>query len=88
MECVHIDFFEFKGRMVLLIIDSFSKRIWLRFMNLDTTTEKTLAVLWEWFCGPCGFSNTLVSDNGPQLVSNMFEERMKRWIVKYLVIPP
>ena len=73
---------------MLLMIDSFSKRIWLRFMNLDTTTEKTLAVLWEWFCGPEGFPTTLVSDNGPQLVSHLFEERMKRWNVTHLVIPP
>ena len=88
MERVHIDFFEYRGRMVLLMIDSFSKKIWLKFMNQDTTSEKTLAVLWEWFCMESGFPTTLVSDNGPQLVSKIFEDKMLKWNIKHLVIPP
>ena len=88
MERVHIDFFEFKGRMVLLMIDSFSKKIWLHYMHLDTTTEKTLAILWGWFCSETGFPTTLVSDNGPQLVSKEFEDKMKKWGINHLVIPP
>ena len=88
MERVHIDFFEYCGRMVLLMIDSFSKKIWLQYMHLDTTTEKTLAILWGWFCQENGFPSTLVSDNGPQLVSKEFEDKMKKWNIKHLVIPP
>ena len=49
MERVHIDYFEYKGRMVLVMIDSFSKKIWTQLMMTDTTTEKTLAVLFGWF---------------------------------------
>ena len=45
MERVHIDFFEFKGKHTLLMVDSFSKKIWTSNMNTDTTTSKTLAVL-------------------------------------------
>ena len=74
--------------MVLLMIDSFSKKIWLQYMHQDTTTEKTLAILWGWFCQENGFPSTLVSDNGPQLVSKDFEDKMKKWGIKHLVIPP
>ncbi|CAL4110654.1 unnamed protein product, partial [Meganyctiphanes norvegica] len=88
MERVHVDFFEYSGRMVLLMIDSFSKKIWLQYMHQDTTTEKTLAILWGWFCQENGFPSTLVSDNGPQLVSKDFEDKMKKWGIKHLVIPP
>ena len=64
--------------MVLLMIDSFSKKIWLQYMHQDTTTTKTLAILWGWFCHENGFPSTLVSDNGPQLVSKDFEVKMKK----------
>ena len=57
-------------------------------MSTDTTSVKTLAVLYGWFCEETGFPTTLVSDNGPQLVSREFEEKMTRWGVKHLVSPP
>ena len=46
MERVHVDFFEYKGKHVLLMVDAFSKKIWTQLMNTDTTTSKTLAVLY------------------------------------------
>ena len=38
-------------------------------MNNDTTSVKTLAILYGWFCDRNGFPTTLVSDNGPQFKS-------------------
>ena len=73
---------------MLLMIDSFSKKIWLQFMNQDTTTEKNLAILWQWFCSENGFPSTLLSDNGPQLASKEFEDKMAKWGIKHLVIHP
>ena len=87
MERVHIDFYEYKGKMILVMVDSFSKKIWTSIMGADTTTLKTLAVLYGWFCEECGFPTTLVSDNGPQLVSKEFENKMNRWGIKHLVSP-
>ena len=46
MERVHIDFCEFKGKMILVMVDSYSKKIWTSMMGADTTTLKTLAVLY------------------------------------------
>ena len=68
LERVHIDFCEFKGKMLLVMIDAFSKFIWVHVMNLDTTTLKTLAVLYTWFTER-GFPRTLVSDIRPTVYS-------------------
>ena len=65
MERVHVDFCEFKGKMILVMVDSYSKKIWTALMNTDTTATKTLAVLFGWFCDETGAPTTLVSDNGP-----------------------
>ena len=40
MERVHVDFFEYKGKHVLLMVDAFSKKIWTALMNTDTTKAK------------------------------------------------
>ncbi len=79
MERVHIDFFEYRGKHVLLMIDAFSKKIWTRCMNTDTTTTKTLAVLYGWFCDETGPPTTLVSDNGPQFTSHEFKDKLIKW---------
>merc|ERR1711888_143131 len=55
---------------------------------MDTTTLKTLAVLYGWFCEDTGFPTTLVSDNGPQLVSKEFEDKITKWGIKHLLKPP
>ena len=90
MERVHIDFCEYRGKMILIMVDSYSKKIWTSMMNTDTTTLKTLAVLYGWFCEETGFPTTLVSDNGLQIVSKEFEDKMTRWGIKHLntSIPP
>ena len=88
MERVHIDFCEYRGKMILVMVDSFSKKIWTSMMGADTTSLKTLAVLYGWFCEEAGFPTTLVSDNGPQLVSKEFEDKMTKWGIKHLLSPP
>ena len=88
MERVHIDFCEYKNKMILVMIDSYSKKIWTSMMNSDTTTLRTLAVLYGWFCEENGFPTTLVSDNGPQFTADMFKEKMVRWGVKHILTPP
>ena len=57
-------------------------------MNNDTTTLKTLAVLFGWFSESSGFPTTLVSDNGPQFTSKEFEVKMKRWGIHHILTPP
>ena len=88
MERVHIDYCEYKGKQLLVMIDAYSKYIWTHVMNADTTTLKTLAVLYGWFCETNGFPTTLVSDNGPQFTSHEFAGKMKKWGIKHILTPP
>ncbi len=88
MERVHIDYLEYLGKMILLMIDSFSKRIWCNLMNTDTTATKTLAVLFGWFCDSTGFPTSLVSDNGPQFTAAIFKEKLEKWGIKHVLTPP
>ena len=59
--------------------ESYSKKIWTSMMNSDTTTLKTLAVLYGWFCEENGFPTTVVSDNGLQFTTDMFKENMTKY---------
>ena len=70
------------------MVDAFSKKIWTQLMNTDTTTSKTLAVLYGWFCSETGTPTTLVSDNGPQFTANDFKDKMKIWGIKHVFSPP
>ena len=88
MERVHIDFCEYKNRMILVMVDSYSKKIWTHLMMADTTTKKTLATLYGWFCEETGIPTTLVSDNGPQFTAGEFGEKMEKWGIKHLLTPP
>ena len=88
MERVHIDYCEYKGKMLLVMIDAYSKYIWTHIMTSDTTSMKTLAVLYNWFCEQNGFPVTIVSDNGPQFTSHEFKDKMAKWGVKHVLTPP
>ena len=57
-------------------------------MNTDTTTNKTLAVLYGWFCSETGMPTTLVSDNSPQFTAKEFGEKMSLWGIKHVFSPP
>ena len=88
MERVHIDYCDYKGKNLLVMIDSFTKYMWVKNMNTDTTSSNTLVTLYEWFCECSGFPRTLVSDNGPQFSSHEFAAHMKMWGIKHLFSPP
>ena len=88
MERVHIDYCDFKGKMLLVMIDAYSKYIWTHVCNVDSTTYKTLTVLYDWFVERSGFPLTLVSDNGPQFTSKDFSDRMAKWGIKHILTPP
>ena len=70
------------------MVDAFSKKIWTALMNTDTTTNKTLAVLYGWFSSESGAPTTLVSDNGPQFTSHEFKDKLNKWGIKHVLTPP
>ena len=86
MERVHIDYCDYNGKQLLVMVDAYTKYIWVRNMNSNTTTDSTLVTLYEWFSESSGFPVTLVSDNGTQFSSHSFKQRMKQWGIKTSVL--
>ena len=87
-ERVHIDFLgPYKGRMYLILVDAFSR--WPEIVDMGNKTDSkfTIEKLREIFAR-YGLPGTLISDNGPQLVSEEFETFCKLNGIKHTTSPP
>ena len=86
-ERVHLDFAgPMRGYYFLVLIDSHSK--WPEVVAMkNTTTSATVNVLIEIFAR-FGIPIQLVSDNGPQLTSQEFEDFMKKLGIKHIRVAP
>ncbi|KAM7312980.1 uncharacterized protein ISCGN_002903 [Ixodes scapularis] len=84
---LHLDFAgPFRGTMFLVVVDAHSK--WPEVFTMQsTTTERTVRCLRELFCR-FGIPETIVSDNGPQLVSEEFKVFMRNNGVRHVVSAP
>ncbi|XP_061196633.1 uncharacterized protein K02A2.6-like [Saccostrea echinata] len=73
---IHVDFAgPFQGNMFFVVVDAFSK--WPEVVQMSTTTaDRTVDVLRRIFSRN-GLPDQLVSDNGPQFVSETFQDFMK-----------
>ena len=86
-ERIHVDFAgPFKNNMWLLVSDSYSK--WLEVINMKSNTKsanliRQLRSLFSRY----GLPKILVSDNGPQLVSNEFEQFCVKNGINHIPIP-
>ena len=87
MERLHIDFAEFKGVQLFVVIDAYTKYIWTFVMGHDTTTPRTLRQLDSVFADR-GLPTIIVSDNGPQFTSKLFANHMKVKNIKHVLTPP
>ncbi|CAA9997997.1 unnamed protein product [Nesidiocoris tenuis] len=84
---IHIDFAEaFEGHSWLIIVDSSTKWIEISPMK-TTTTEKTIEILQDVFAR-FGLPKIIVSDNGPQLTSQKFEDFCKHQNIKHAKSTP
>ena len=85
-ERIHIDFCDYEGLHWLVVVDAFSR--WPEIINMKNCTQspaliremRKLFALW-------GIPRTVVSDNGPQLVSEEFEKFLKANGVRHIAIP-
>ena len=68
-----MDLFEKEGRNFLVVVDYYSKFIAVHGLKIDTSTNAVIKVLEELFC-TLGIPNIIVSDNGPQFVSEKFKK--------------
>ena len=82
-QCIHVDFAgPIKGKSYLLLVDAHSK--WPEIVEKSSTTaQKTIAELRNIFATH-GLPQQLVSDNGPQFVSDEFATFMKSNGVKHI----
>ena len=83
---VGIDLFEIEGRTYLVAIDYYSNFIEVEYM-LSTTTTKVITVLKKQFAR-FGIPTTVISDGGPQLSSQEFENFMKEWGITHKLSSP
>lgn len=85
-ERIHIDFFDFRRKNYLVILDAYSK--WLEVFEMSSITSTlTIQALRRVFA-TFGLPITLVSDNGRQLVSDEFENFLAKNNVKHVTSPP
>ena len=84
---VHIDFAgPFQNRMWLILVDSYSK--WPEVVPMQSTTAKrTIEELRQIFAR-FGLPNKIVSDNGPQFVSEEFREFVDSNGIKHVRVAP
>lgn len=85
-QIVHIDYFTLRDKQFLILIDSYTKWIEVEIMH-NIRSEATIEKLREWF-GRFGIPGTLISDNGPSLVSSEIEHFFTCNGIKHLTISP
>ena len=83
---VHVDFCELNNTMWFVLQCAYSKWPEVIRMNKNTTSSATIKVLTSIFART-GIPMTLVSDNGPQLVSEEMEAFLKRIGVNHVTVP-
>jgi hypothetical protein len=85
-ERVAVDLFELDGCDYLILVDYFSN--WMEFDKLRRTTSKTVITKLKCHFARFGSPQVLVSDNGPQFVSDEFENFMNEWDIEHRTSSP
>lgn len=85
-ERIHLDFFHFKNRNFLIIVDSFSK--YVEIIILKTYTADIVIEKLRKFFSVYGLCKVLVSDNGPPFNSSKFLAFCKANDIDCLKSPP
>lgn len=83
---VHLDFAEEKWKAFLVAIDTYSKWLEIKIMNV-TTTSKTVEAMRSWFAAH-GLPLEVVTDNGPQFRAAEFKEFLQANGVRHTLTPP
>ncbi|XP_015261180.1 PREDICTED: uncharacterized protein K02A2.6-like, partial [Gekko japonicus] len=74
---LHLDFAgPFQGNMFLIVVDAMSK--WLEVVRMKTTTSLAVIHALRHLFATHGLPDVLVSDNGPQFVSEEFKQFLTR----------
>ena len=81
---IHIDYGTFDKKMLLIVIDSYSK--WIEVHKMSSTTSGATIDKLRYMFASYGLPEELVSDNGPQFVSEEFDMFLKKNGIKHTPI--
>lgn len=85
-ERIHIDFFHWQNKTFLLVVDSFSRWIDVKWMS-STVCKTVIATLRNLFTFT-GLPAMVVADNGPPFNANEFRKFMRDNGIEYVNSPP
>ena len=84
---IHIDFAgPYEGRMFLIVIDAYTR--WLEVIPVKNITSKTTVTKLREIFARFGLPRSIVSDNGPQLTSDEFEQFCREHDIKHIKVTP
>jgi len=82
-----VDLFENDGHTFLVVVDYYSRYITAHHLTDSTDSEAVVRKLESLFC-LLGIPNSIVSDNGPQFVSNRFRDFLSKWDITHVTSSP
>jgi hypothetical protein len=83
---VACDLFEHKAQQYIVVVDYYSRYIDARKLD-NATSETVMSYLLDIF-SILGIPHTLVSDNGPQFVSEEFSNFLRKWDIVHVTSAP
>ena len=81
------DLFEFNSKHYLLVVDYFSRYIAVQELKDSTDSVSVVKELENLFC-MLGVPDSIFSDNGPQFISSVFKDFVRKWGVTHLTSSP
>lgn len=81
-----MDYLDLNGKMVLIIVDTYSK--WIEAYITKTMTSKETEEKVKDACARLGLPATVVSDNGTQFTAANMQNFFKRNGIKHITSPP
>jgi len=82
-----IDLFETDGKNYLVVVDYYSRYISVHELGQNTTSGVICDNLEKLFC-MIGIPHEIVSDNGPQFVSEKFKKFLETWDIHHITSSP
>ncbi|XP_067946388.1 uncharacterized protein [Watersipora subatra] len=82
-----IDLFEMQQKSYLITIDYYSRFIAVDELDDSTEAHVVCGKVKDMFC-TLGVPNTVVTDNGPQFMSEKFRELLRKWDVQHITSSP
>ena len=84
---LHVDFAgPIEGKMLLVVIDAYSK--WVEAIPIGSTTAASTIIQLHKLLAQFGLPTTTVSDNGPQLTAQEFEDFCSSNSIKHIRVTP